>query len=353
MFYTTEKYFAKRYDAAYRPFAFRAESAEEFFKWKRDFRALLTKLLGFDKMLCCAPEVKSISVEKMDGYTREKLVIKTEPDVEMPLYLLKPENVKPGERLPMMIAPHGHASYGKAAVCGIDMGNDDLRKTINDHNYAYGIEFVKQGFIVFCPDARGFGERSEKYTQGKESMLASSCAYINSMAYPLGLCVTGMWAWDLMRLIDYGLTRDDVDGSRINSGGLSGGGLQTLWLAAMDERVKNVIISGYFYGYKQSLLEMFNCSCNYIPGLWENADIGDVASLLADRAVFFETEDADPLNGRDKLDNVYSQLGTVQKAARLVGNESNVVHHVFRGEHKWCGEKSVPWIVGKNFGWGT
>ena len=348
MFYTTEDYFKAKFDATYRPYAFRADNLKEYLKWKKAFTALLKNLLGFDKMVLCDPAPEHLSLEKMDGYTREKIVINTEPGIKMPFYLLKPDSAKEGDKLPLMIAPHGHGSNGKNAVCGIDHGYKALKDTIVEHNFDYGVQFVKNGFLVLCPDARGFGERAEKYWQEDEHILDSSCAYINSMAYPLGLCVTGMWTWDLIRLLDYALTRDDVDGNRINCGGLSGGGLQTLWLGVMDERVMNMIISGYFYGYNQALLEMFNCSCNYIPELWENADIGDIGALLANRGVFFETGDNDPLNGRDNLDNVYPYIEIVKKAARMFDNEENIRHHVFSGAHKWCGEESIPWVVSRN-----
>ena len=350
MYYTTEEYFKARFDETRRPFAFRAKTVKEYVKWKRDFKSLLENLLGFGKMTRCAPGPKSLAVESMDGYTREKILISTEPGIEMPFYVLKPRSAGSDEKLPVVIAPHGHGSNGKNAVCGIDKGRGKMKATIAEYNYDYGVQFVKKGFIVFCPDARGFGERAEKYHQDENSLLESSCAYINYMAFPLGFCVAGMWTWDLMRLLDYALMRDDVDADRVNCAGLSGGGMQTLWLGAMDERVKNLIISGYFYGYRQSLLEMCNCSCNYVPGLWENADIGDVGALLADRGVFIETGDIDPLNGSGGLENVYPPIHTVRKAAGLFGNEGNIVHHVFPGPHRWCGEKSIPWIVGKNFG---
>jgi len=349
LFYTVEEYFKNKFDNGYKPYAFRAQTMEEYENWRADFRALLVSLLGHDKMSSCTPDPKSLGVETLDGYTREKLVIQAESGIGMPLYVLKPSYAKPGDRFPVMLAPHGHNSNGKNAVCGIDGGNEKMKRTICEHNYDYGVQFVKKGFLVLCPDARGFGERLEKEQQGAEDFTVCSCSYINSIALPLGFCITGMWTWDLMRLLDYALSRDDADNSRVNCGGLSGGGLQTLWLAAMDDRVKNVIISGYFYGYKQALLEMHNCSCNCVPNLWENADMGDISALLADRNVFIETGDNDPLNGKDGLDNVYPQVDTLRRAAKLFGNENNIRHSVFRGEHKWCGDESVPWIANINF----
>ncbi len=44
-------------------------------------------------------------------------------------------------------------------------------------------------------------------------------------------------AWDTMRLIDYLVTRDDVDPARIGLTGISKGGMETLIVAAADPRV--------------------------------------------------------------------------------------------------------------------
>jgi len=348
MYYTSEEYFKNKFDSTPRHFAFRASTKTEYEAWKQDFRPLLAKLLGFEKMTTCDPNTQYLSKEKLDGYTREKIIINTEPGIQMPFYVLKPECEKVA-KWPIAFALHGHSSNGKNAVCGITNGDIRLADTIKEFNYDYGVTLVRQGFIVFCPDARGFGERAEKYKQGADNILDSSCANLNAMAYPLGMNVTGMWTWDLICLLDYALARDDTDCERVNSAGLSGGGLQSLWFAAMDERVKNVIISGYFYGYKQALLECnFNCSCNYIPGLWENADMGDIAALIANRGIFIETGDEDFLNGAGGLDNVYPQVETVKTAAKILNNEKNIHHHVFNGGHRWNGENTIPWLSQQN-----
>ena len=252
------------------------------------------------------------------GYTRERVLIQTEPGVIMPLYVLIPDNLAPGERRPAVLAPHGHSSGGKSAVAG----RRDLpavAATIEQHNYDYGVQFVQQGLVVFCPDARGFGERREAARQDEANLLFGSCNLLNHMAIPLGQTVTGMWTWDLIRLVDYAQTRPEVNPARIACGGLSGGGLQTLWLAALDQRVCAAVISGYFYGYKDSLLRLNdNCSCNYVPGLWNLADMGDVAALIAPRPLFIETGDADSLNGPRGLVNVTEQLAITRRAYHLI-----------------------------------
>lgn len=200
---------------------------------------------------------------------------------------------------------------------------------------------------MFCPDARAFGERREwtKQSDREEHFMSSTCIELNHMAICLGLTLTGMWTWDLMRLMDYIQTRDDCDPDRIGCGGLSGGGLQTLWIAAMDDRVKCAVTSGYFYGYKDSLLKLsHNCGCNYVPHLWENVDMGDIGALIAPRPLLIETGDEDPLNGERGAVNATEQVEITRKAYKLFDAEDKLYHHLFRGGHRWNGEKTYEFI---------
>lgn len=176
--------------------------------------------------------------------------------------------------------------------------------------------------------------------------MGSSCRELNQMAISLGLTVTGMWVFDLMRLIDYMETREDCDLSRLGCAGLSGGGLQTLWLSAMDDRVKAAVVSGYFYGYHDSLLLLSgNCSCNYVPHLWETVDMGDIAALIAPRPLMIETGDQDPLNGRGGVENVVSQLEITRRAYRLFHAEENLAHSLNHGAHRWYGRDAYGFMT--------
>jgi len=105
------------------------------------------------------------------------------------------------------------------------------------------------------------------------------------------------------------------------------------------------VISGYMYGCKESLLEMHhNCSCNYVPGLYEHADMGDIAALIAPRPLLVETGDRDSLNGAGGLKNVRSQMWIIRRAYRLARAPGNVAHDVFEGEHRWNGVRAIPWM---------
>ncbi len=343
MYYTTEQYILDRFNNAKRPLSFNAANIEEFKSWQSKLRTKLGELIGLNKMYNCSLNPTVISCEKLDGYTRTKMIIETEPTVFMPFYVLKPNTNK--EKYPCVIATHGHCSNAKNAVVNLDEGSEQIRQTINEHNYSYGEQLVKQGFIVFAPDARGFGERREKYNQGDDfkNIISSSCSYLSALATPLGMSVIGMMVWDLMRLIDYiEINYDVID---IAVCGLSGGGMQALWLAALDKRVKAAVISGYFYGFKESLLEMHNCDCNYVHDLYNWVDTSDIGALIADRYIFIETGINDHLNGKSGLDNVLPYIEKLKKAGQICEMKNNIEHHLIDSGHRWCGQKSLPWLV--------
>ncbi len=335
----THDHLAKRFEQVERKLRFNATTPDELRQWRRRTARKLKALIGYDTMTRTAPKPRITEEKDCGDYLRQRIELFTEPDVLLCAYVLIPKNAA-GPR-PAIVAPHGHGSGGKLAVAGCD-NRPEIAETIRRHNYAYGVQFVRKGFVVFCPDARGFGERREQ--DAAANLLGSSCLWISNMAYPLGQTVTGMWTWDIHRLIDYIQTRDDCMPDRIGCAGLSGGGLQTLWASALDERIRGAVVSGYLYGYKESLLDINCCQCNYVPHLYEWVDMGDIAALIAPRPLLVETGTRDFLNGASGLANVKSQINVIKKAYRVLGAPKAIVHDIFEGEHQWNGVEAIPWM---------
>jgi len=338
--YSVLPYMLKRWDKVGRKLALEAETLDEFEHWKKTATARLKELIGYDTMSKAAPEPEVFETKDCGDYTQYHMAIQSEPGVFVPMYVLKPKNGT-GPFQPV-IAAHGHVSCGKVSVAGVAK-MPEISETIKEHNYDYGRQLCRAGFIVFCPDARGFGERREELAES--DILGGSCSELNKMAIPLGQTVIGMWTWDLHRLIDYIESRDDCDVSKLCCVGLSGGGYQTILATALDERICCAVSSGYFYGARQSLLEMYNnCSCNYVPHLWEYLDICDIVALIAPRKFLIETGDEDELNGRDGLENVRSQLRVVAEAYKLHNKKDNLRHSIHKGGHKWYGTGTIEWL---------
>ncbi|MBN2222446.1 MAG: hypothetical protein JW708_09600 [Vallitaleaceae bacterium] len=351
-YYTSLKSLEKRFDRSAKQSRFNGSSITEFELWEKSSREKLKKILGIDQLERCALLPKVLEcVEVEQGLYREKILIQVEEEVWMPFYVLVPSArrkfTKAG-KMPCILAPHGHMSAGKEAIVG-NRENPFVAEKIDYYHYDYGLQMAREGYVVLCPDARGFGERREVYAQGDDGakLLGSSCVHLARMVEPLGLTLAGLQTWDLMRLLDYIEERSEWDAEDIGCIGFSGGGLQTLFLCAMDERISYAVISGYLYGYKDSLLKLNgNCSCNYIPKLWQDFDMGDLAALFAPKPLRIQSCREDHLNGERGLENVFEQFNLVRKAYSLYNREERLEHQICEGGHSWH-QEGIPEFIEK------
>ena len=331
----------RKFDRFARQDCFRGQSVEEFEEWREKTRRLLSGLLGLEKMEECDlhPITMEEAVTLPDGIRREHIRIQTEPDIWMTMYLLIPADADPNTRL--FLCPPGHNGAGKYTVAGLGEYGA-IKEKIEQYQYDYGMQLAKKGFVAVCPDCRGFGERREAVADAKDPVLGlkGDCYWLAHMGEPLGIPAAGMLVWDLMRLIDYLELRNEWDTEHIGCLGFSGGGMQTLYLAALDERIQYAVISGYMYGFRDALLTLNrNCSCNYIPHLWEHLDMGDIASLIAPRPLVIQSCRQDRLNGPRGIVNAVEQVAVIEKAYRLCHAEKLPLHDICEGGHQWHGER--------------
>lgn len=339
---TCQSRMERQFDRFGRQMPARTESPEAFWAWKKEAGTKLYELLGLERMERCPLESQVTEVcEAEPGIRRERVVIQTEPDVWMPVYVLIPEQAeakrRAGGRPSCVIAPAGHGSGGKISTAG-DQSSAAAALGIRRYRCDYGLQLARKGLVALCPDSRGFGERREPAVQGDrpEQVLASSCRQLAHMAEPLGMTVAGMFVWDLMRLIDYIEERDQWNLEDIGCVGFSGGGMQTLFLTALDGRVARACVSGYLYGYKDALLKLNdNCSCNYVPGLWRYLDMGDIGAMIAPRPLVIQSCVEDPLNGERGMENVREPMKVIRGAYACLGAEDRLCHHICPGGHQW------------------
>ena len=345
MYYSVMNNLSERFDKLARKFPMDASDKYTFMKWQEEARRKLRDIIKLDNMEKCQLEPKRIEeCESGEGIVRQKILVSVEKDVYMPMYILIPDGCRNNKNARVMIAMSGHLGGGMAAVVGM-RDNELVKGAIEKFNYDYGIQLAKQGIVAVCPETRGFGERREAAKQTPEAILECSCYHISHMAYSLGLTLMGMQVFDVMRVVDYVIERDEWNVNNLGILGFSGGGLQALYTAALDERIKNIIVSGYMYGYKEALFEKNgNCNCNYVDGLWQNFDMGDIGAMLAPRPVIFQSGDEDHLNGKSGLSNVYSQIDIVREAYRVLDKEKRVWHDVCNGPHKWYSDNLPEYL---------
>lgn len=337
-YYEDEPALRERLKKEGRSAAFAGATPADFKAWESTTRTRLHDVLGLSLMERVTPDVREFERVSVAGdIVRTHMLLRVEPDVWMPLYLLEPAAPKldGNGRKRCFICPHGHQGAGAASVAGV-MGVPAVDEAVRMFNYDYGLRLAQMGYVTVCPDARGWGHRRDWKGQGDDvtSYLRGTCLNQARMAEPLGLTVAGLNAWDNMRLIDYLEARGDIAMGDLGCFGFSGGGYMTLYLAALDPRVRKAFVSGYLYGVDDSLLHLNgNCSCNYVPGLWRLLDMGDIASLIAPRPLLVQSCEQDHLNGARGLTNVDEQLDIVRDAYALLDKVENLLHEVCPGEH--------------------
>ena len=332
MYYTCKEYYERKFHSVEREYAFLANTQEEHQIWREVTRKRLVELTGMDQCMKVDAQAECKRSTQMDGYVEEYWLMQTEPGVVMPFYFLKPGK---GEQMgcPLVLNPHGHGG-GKEKV----------------YREGFAVELARGGYCVACPDERGSGERREQWQQGEEEekMRMNSRREIQQMILGFGQCMIGLAIWDLMRLLDEVTGWDCVDKERIACAGMSGGGQQTLWLTAMDDRIKAAITSGYFYGFQDSLVSLpGNCACNFVPNMWRTMDMGDMGAMIAPRPFFVESGEKDHLEGARGLMNVFPQMEIARKAYALYGAEENLHHAIHDGGHEWRG-KGMREFLDKN-----
>ena len=360
---------------------FQGQRAEEFMAWQLRSRATLRELLGLEKMDDCAlePEIDEVvllspkhadnqievrtdeqcrtirpdrnenkagsertenaKAGPHDAICRYHVLLRTEPDITLSAYLLVPASANAGT--PVFLCPPGHNGAGKYTVAGV-RGARAIEESIEKYNYDFGWQLARLGYVAFCPDVRGFGERREELEDTRELPLAmkGDCYWLAHMGEPIGIPVLGMLSWDLMRCVDflkeYTITKEDAcwNPERIIAFGFSGGAMQSLYLSALDERIHASFLSGYMYGFRDSLLQMNrNCSCNYVPHLMEHFDMGDIASLIAPRRLMIQSCREDRLAGERGLTNVQEQVDIIRANYAVSGNAEHVQQDIEDGPH--------------------
>ena len=151
------------------------------------------------------------------------------------------------------------------------------------------LNLVKKGFVVFAMDPMGQGERIQ-YTDEEKKRVGlfnqSSTrehSYITNQLFLTGASSARYWIWDGMRAIDYLQSRTEVDKDRIGVTGLSGGGTQTAYLAAFDDRIKAASPAGYICGFRRLLQSIGpqDGEQNFYHGIARGIDHADLIEVFA------------------------------------------------------------------------
>ena len=272
------------------------------------------------------PEAEFLRSEDAGFAIREWWTIKTEPDVTIPFVLLRPKDQV--GKVPLMITPHGHSPNSELSAGIYRNETDRMKGEEGERNVA--MQAVQHGFIAIAPTARGFGDtRSDK---DKEEGNTSSCRELMLRDALVGRTPVGDRVWDVMKIIDWALETQPVDGKNIVVSGNSGGGTVSLYAAAIDTRISISVPGSAFADFSGSIGHRRHCECNYIPGIMKLGDIGEVAGLIAPRGFCALNGDEDPLFPIAAARKSYE---ITRRIYEIAGAEDNCNLYVGNGGHRY------------------
>ena len=334
----------RQYEETPRRLAFAASTVAEAETWQDELAVALTQLLGGFPQERCDLDPNVITRARRQGYTLEQIVIQTLPGEYMPVYVLIPDGVAPPYR--PVIALHGHGAWGARPLIG------ETETPVEDEfvamlNYDYARQLALRGYLVFAPVLRGFGERMEDapwrevHDLAQPEMWVSSCRYEAVNALMLGHTLLGLRLWDVIRLVDYVHSRPQPLTGTLGCVGLSGGGTVGLFATALEPRITCAVVSGYFNTFRDSIMSIEHCFCNYVPGLARDAEMADVAGLIAPRPLLVESGLADPIYPASATRTALAHLRPIYN---LFGAGDRLDADLFEGGHRWSGAKAYDWL---------
>lgn len=270
-------------------------------------------------------------------YTRERVELSIVEGLSFGAYLLIPKGV-PG-KLPGVIAVHGHG-YGSRQICGMladgtpDPGHTDIYRH-------FALELVRLGMVVIAPDVIGFGERALQSDLDADPESPSSCYMMSAQLLMMGKTLTGLRVAEMRGALDYFAGREEVDPSRIGIAGFSGGSLIAYVTAVLDERIRAVNLIGFPNTFKDSIMAVHHCVCNYTPGILEIGELPELIGLIAPRPLFLESGDRDPIFPKRGFELAAEELRAIYRDA---GAEDRFGWDLFPGVHEVSGRRSFGWL---------
>ena len=313
--------------------------------WQRKLAVVLGQTIGglrglrFWERPSLDPQVSETVV--LDGYRRERVEFTTRPGLQAMGYYLAPDGIAAGERRPAVLCLPGHGA-GVNSIVGIGSNGEQRKRGEPDGYQAdFALQCVTQGYPTFALEQISFGHRRDTKARqtGPE---ASSCTRDAMAALMLGETIIGWRVWDAMRALEFMEAQPEVDPAQLATMGISGGGLTSLFTAALDTRVAACVVSGYLNTFDSSVLAIDHCPDNYAPGLREWCEMPDIAGLVAPRLLFAESGTEDHIFPLAAFKTAAAQVARIYE---VFDAPSNFAYEIFEGGHRFHGTGAFQFLT--------
>ena len=282
--------------------------------WQRAARAKLKQLIGIDRIAAQVsghrPAVHLEQESRVDGHLRQLGRIETEPGIHLPFWILRPIGSE-NKKLPVVICAHGHDEDGWNTYAGVFKDKQHQTTTENKQGNP-GVQAVRRGYIAIVPATRGLAKsNSISDLNGRHGKRACRAQLMHCLL--AGRTAIGERVWDTTCLLDW-IASDlaGADATRIGMLGNSGGGVLTVYVAALDERIAVAHPSCSLTSYTDQSGYIFHCDCCMIPRIQADlADMPDVAALTIPRTLVVVHGAKDGLHSQKVVNQAMQRLADI------------------------------------------
>ena len=290
----------------------------------------LRDLLGMDTFTLCEPVFEITQEDTHRGHRHIHFTLQTEEGYFTHCDLLLPKEQK--GKLPLCVCLQGH-SKGAHISLGLPKYPGD-EETIAGGDRDFCIRAVAEGFAALAIEQRAFG-----VCGGTQH--GPACERPAMTALLLGRTLIGERVWDVMRVLDAMETHFGdlitMEGSVLM--GNSGGGTATYYTACLEHRFDGFMPSCALCTYRDSIVNIHHCTCNYVPRIARYFDMGDLAVMIAPKklvVVCGKDDNIFPLHG---VRETFGIIGTLYEASDAPDGCALVVGE---GGHRFYADDAWP-----------
>jgi dienelactone hydrolase len=216
--------------------------------------------------------------------------------------------------------PEGDGSFPAALLF---CGHEDIAKATTSYQQTAAL-LARNGFVVLVIDPISQSERYQLTDSSGKPLTrggTSEHTLLNEAANLLGTSTPADELWDNTRSLDYLVTRPEVDTARIGCLGNSGGGMQTIYFAGFDPRIK-VIAPCSYLATRERTMELTGPAdgCAQMPGEGKaQLEFSDYIMMAAPKPLLILAGRYDFIDYRGteeaytELKKVYTVLGNPEK----------------------------------------
>ena len=273
-----------------------------------------------------------------EGYRIEKVLFQSQPKHHVTALLFLPDSARFKPPHPGVIVPCGHAMNAK--------GHEEYQ--------SMGALLALHGMAALVFDPIDQGERGQRLGQDGWPKLWGTRAHtmVGAACILLGRNTARFEIWDGMRAVDYLQSRPEVDPKRIGCTGNSGGGTQTSYMMALDDRVQAAAPSCYITSLPKLLATIGpqDAEQHLFGQMAFGADHADLVTMRAPTPILLcaATKDFFDIGGTwDSFryaKRLYTRMGFAERVDLL---ENDAGHNYNKLQREGVARWMARWLLGK------